>query len=194
MREQAEDWAVSGEEPTGAQESTSRRLTATGRFALSIQGWTRWSPRQDGVCDQNGPHTSHSAPRYISKGIYRLKTGSQNPANVSDFWNVWLTAVGMVWRVGKETEERGEELPRRISVENMPARKISESQAQAEKNSCWRTKYCRNNRKIVLNYVWGLVVKWWLQNFLCFMAYWDGEKKICMGSEHLRSKVWCICF
>lgn len=37
---------------------------------------------------------------------------------------------------GKETEERGEELPRRISVENMPARKISESQAQAEKNSC----------------------------------------------------------
>lgn len=27
----------------------------------------------------------------------------------------------------------------------------------------------------MLNYVWGLVVKWWLQIFLCFMVYWDSR-------------------
>lgn len=38
--------------------------------------------------------------------------------------------------LGEKAEERGEKLPRRISVKNTPARKVSESQAQAEKNSC----------------------------------------------------------
>lgn len=44
-------------------------------------------------------------------------------------------------------------LSHRISEAIIPASKISESQAQAEKNSCQRTKYYRNNQKIVFNHV-----------------------------------------
>lgn len=116
-----------------------------------------------------------------------LKTRSQHPSShwIPKCLKVWGWARGGGWGKdgrcgwGKWRKEAEERKGGQSGLKNFSRKQTSlpESQAQAEKNSCWRTKYYRNNRKIVLNYVWGLVVKWWLQNFLCFMAYWGWEKK-----------------